>query len=296
MNSRAVSGSSSSAPRRALLLGTGIGNSISPQIQNSAFRKLGIDAQYSLVDIYEWEFGSTMREILRSDDIIGLNITVPFKERIIKHLSSIDSRSKAIGAVNTVKISKAGFLLGFNTDYDGIMATLENLKVRHGSRKKRGVILGAGGVARACVYTLAKNGFDSILVLNRTTKRASILAHHFRLHFPRLTIDTTKLTTANLEAGIKECDLLVNAISLSTKDHFPIKIDFAEAQAGMKVFDLGYKEQSLFLETALKQGIWATDGVLMLVEQAASSFEIWTGKTAPRKDMMAAARKTFKTR
>lgn len=296
MNRSTVSGSSGSAQRKALLLGTGIGESISPQIQNSAFRKLGIGAQYSLVDINEWEFSSTMRKILRSDDIIGFNITVPFKERVIKHLSSIDSRSKAIGAVNTVKISKVGVLRGFNTDYDGIVATLENMKLRHGSRKKRGVILGAGGAARACVYTLAKNGFNSIMILNRTRKRASMLAHHFSLHFPRLAIDTAELSTENLGEGIKECDLLINAISDSTKDHFPIKIDFVNAQAGMKALDLGYKEQSLFLSTALKQGIWATDGLLMLVEQAASSFEIWTGKTAPRKDMMTAARKAFESK
>ncbi|MGI0078848.1 MAG: shikimate dehydrogenase family protein, partial [Nitrososphaerales archaeon] len=246
---------SSSPPKRALLLGKGITRSISPQIQNLAFRKAGMNVEFGLLDLNGTEFNSMMRKISRSDDIIGLNITVPFKERVIKHLSSIDTRSKIIGAVNTVKISKPGVLRGFNTDYDGIRVTLEELRTLSGSGKKEGVILGAGGAARACVYTLAKNGFSSILVLNRTMKRANDLADHFRLHFPRTTLDTAKLTTKNLVEAVKGCDLLVNAISSSTKDHFPVEIDLTRARAGMKVFDLGYKEPSLFLKTALNQGI-----------------------------------------
>ena len=281
-----------SSHKRALLLGTGITKSISPQIQNSAFRELGLDVEYSLVNLNEREFARTMQKIRNSEDIIGFNVTVPFKEGVIKHLSGIDTRSKVIGAVNTVKISKTD-LHGFNTDYDGIKATLEELKLGHGPKKRRGVIIGAGGAARACIYTLAKHGFDSILVLNRTKKRADILADHFKRVFPRLTIEKEQLSNESFAEAVIECDLLINAISGSTKDYFPVEVGFANAKAGMKVFDLGYKESSLFLKTALKQGIKAEGGVPMLVEQAASSFEIWTGRTAPRKIMMAAARKAL---
>ncbi len=289
MNRNTNSRSSTINRKRTFLLGKGIGYSISPQIQNAAFKKLRIQAEYNLLDIDEKKFESTIQKISESDDIIGFNVTVPYKEWIIEHLSSIDQRSKDIGAVNAVTIQRKGILRGFNTDCDGIRATLENLGIKPDSGQ-RGIVLGAGGAARACVYTLGKIGFDSVCILNRTASRARALANHFRMQFPKMKIDIGDLTEENLHIGLGDCDLLINSTSSSTGKGFPIRLDLTLAQKRLKAFDLGYRSQGPFLKTVLQRGFKATDGLLMLVEQAASSFEIWTGKTAPRKEMMAAAK------
>lgn len=270
--------------RQVFLVGEGISKSISPAIQNSAFRKLDVDLEYGLLEIREKEFDSKIKEVLESKNVRGLNVTVPFKEKIIKHLSQIDPRSRAIGAVNTVKILERK-ILGFNTDYDGINATLDSL--RKNWKGRRGVILGAGGAARACTYTLAMRGFSSIIILNRTMSRAKELTNHFRLDFPKITIDFSPFTSLEISEQIKQCDLLVNAISNRAK--FPLAINFLGAKQGMRVFDLGYREPIPLLKSAKTRGLKGSNGIQMLVEQAASSIEIWTGEVAPRRYMMNAA-------
>ncbi len=274
--------------KRVFLIGEEIGYSISPQIQNAAFKKLGIAAEYTLLDVPSRKFENTIRKISETDDVLGFNVTVPYKERIIELLSSIDQRSKDIGAVNTVRIQRKGALRGFNTDCDGVRATLENLGITDGFAQK-GIVLGAGGAARACVYTLGKFRFESVYIMNRTASRARALVNHFSSRFPKMRIEAGELTEENLRNRSRECDLLINATS-SKGTLSPIGVDLTFARKGMKAFDLGYKRQSPLLKVALKEGFNASDGLLMLVEQAARSFEIWTGKAAPRREMMVAAK------
>lgn len=288
----------SERPKEAFLLGVNISRSISPACQNVAFRKSKINATYDLRELDPSGLPKFVRSLSSiSKDVLGFNVTAPFKEEIIDFLSSLDPRSKAIGAVNTVKVSKSGKLIGFNTDFDGIVASLNRLHVLNKSKKNRkavAMVIGAGGAARACVYTLLENGFSRIIILNRTFERARQISSQFSKSFPKSKIEVYPLTEANLHSFVNECGLIINAISSSNEHYFPTKIDFAGAERDTKVFDLGYKGESLFLKSARKNHLKSIDGKLMLVVQASKSFEIWTGRKFPLKALMAAATKALR--
>lgn len=293
------------------LLGSGIGKSISPAIQNRAFAKVGLNARYSLYEVHDAEFDSAMHQIQLARDILGFNITAPFKERILPYLTRLDDIAKEVGAVNTVKIGKGRGSerkwLGFNTDVAGIIATLSKLDVKGGKPQvemgrdtskvakspktttRRCVILGAGGAARACVDALLKYGFDSIVILNRNIERARQVSNHFGRLFPHATIDIFPLTKEQFLKTTRNCDLLINAVT--NTNPFPIRIDFSQVRRDMKVFDLGYKEVSSVLKAARTSKLESIDGLTMLVAQAAKCFEIWTGTKAPTRAMLFEAKR-----
>lgn len=266
------------------LVGSSIEKSLSPVMHNAALRKLGISGIYEFRQIPEKEFDSEMKLIRGQAGLVGFNVTTPYKERVLFYLRRMDSRSRVIGAVNTVKIMPDGKMAGYNTDVDGILISLKRLNV---TSKFSSVILGAGGAARACAYALLKNGCSSLVLINRTRSRASKIRAQFSERFPNAEMRIAVLSRKNIEKEIKNCDLLVNAIA----NPFPIEFGFENARAGMKFFDLWYGKPSTPLLRARKSGIKSVDGFPMLVEQAARSLELWTGKRAPRKIMYEAGQR-----
>jgi shikimate dehydrogenase len=283
--------------RKVLLLGTDISRSISPLIQNVAFDKLGINARYELKELGRGELEEFISSISKSKDLLGFNVTSPFKEEIIRFLSSLDARSRSIGAVNTVSIGTTEGMRGFNTDYDGVVATLEKLGAIAASRtRNKAVVFGAGGASRACLFTLLEKGYASIRILNRTIKRAELISNQFKMKFPNSEIDALPFTRESVTRSLENCALVINAISNSNSKHFPVELDFSLIDKDTKFFDLGYKEDSLFLAGARRQGFQVMNGLLMLVVQAARSFEIWTGMKAPVELMMSTAKSALDKR
>ncbi|MDA4111083.1 MAG: shikimate dehydrogenase [Thaumarchaeota archaeon] len=274
---------------RILLLGYGISKSISPSIHKKAFTELGIAAEYALMDVGDSELEAKLSEIKNSADIIGFNVTIPYKERVLFFMSDLDNQARVVGAVNTVKFDQNRRMIGYNTDVDGIIASLSRLGLVGREKGRKAVVLGAGGAARACIYATLTNGFDRIIILNRTEGRASVLVSEFKAKFPGISLEFSKLSSADLDESIAEnCDLLINTIP--TAGDFPVKTKFETASNTMKFFDLSYRGPTPLLKAASYRGLDAIDGLLMLVEQAARSFEIWTGISAPRKTMMQEAR------
>jgi shikimate dehydrogenase len=267
------------------LLGTGIQKSLSPSIHNALFRRLKIDATYSLIGVREAEFEAAILGILQSRDVLGFNITAPFKERVMPYLTKIDAAASAAGAVNTVKIGEGRNVSGYNTDVDGVQVTISELGLLGRSKKKKdssgllATILGAGGAARACTFVLLNNGFSSIAIANRSIERAQALAHHFNNQFPRAKLKVVSLKEISKEVAVS--DLLINAISDSVKETGKIKVNFSKASDKLRFFDLGYKRESEMLRDARAVGIKSLDGLTMLSEQARKSFEIWTGISPP---------------
>jgi shikimate dehydrogenase len=273
-------------PSKAFLLGVNISKSISPSVQNAAFARMKIDAKYELCDLKSETLGHFLSS-LDLNGVLGFNVTAPFKQEIIGYLSSIDDRSRMIGAVNTIAVNKkTKEMRGFNTDYDGVLASLEKLDLSKSSKEMKVNVIGSGGAARACILALINSGYTNIKILNRTIEKAKIVSEHFATLFPKIAIEVVLLSHQNFRKSLQDCSLAINAISAS---RFPIVPDFSEAE-DTRVFDLGYKGDSLFLEAAKKKGLRSFDGLLMLVVQAAKSFEIWTGKKAPMQTMMRAAK------
>jgi len=246
-----------------------------------------------LIDVDESHFGRTIKKIKNEPDkILGFNITVPYKEKIIPFVDDLDELAREIGAVNTVKILSNGRFQGFNTDVDGITASLAELGLSsHKISKRNVIILGAGGAARACAYTLAANNIGVVTFSNRTLSRAKSLAAHFQERYPNTIFQVRGSNMKELNESLQDCDILINAISRSSPKYFPLRLNYSKAKREMKVLDLGYKvPPSLFFQEANDEGLKVADGLSMLVEQAARSFEIWTSLKAPRKEMLLTAK------
>jgi shikimate dehydrogenase len=270
--------------KRAFLLGSNISRSISPAFQNKAFEKSGFDASYELLQFPPNKFASVMEKIRHADDVLGFNITAPYKETVLSYVSRLDASSRVIGAVNTVKICQGGKMNGYNTDLDGILTSFSKLALK---RRRKCIVLGAGGAARACIYASLKFGFESITILNRSRDRAEQVRDHFKSLFPKTRIVIGSLASEDLASEIRIADILINAVT----SPFSIQTDFSGALKELKFLDLGYKEPSSILIQARRAKIDSLDGLLMLVEQGARSFEIWTGLEAPRRAMLLAAKR-----
>ncbi len=291
---------------RAFLIGTGIEKSISPAIHNTLFGKLGLNAEYSLLDLEGSELESKVGELRTAGDVLGFNVTAPFKERVMKFLSSVDEHCQPIGAVNTVKVSADGELSGYNTDVFGIDISVERLGCfsdGESSRRNKGaVILGAGGAARACMFVLLSRGFEQITVFNRSKERALNVVENFKSRFREARLEAAKLDQVDLlEERLRTSELVINAISdqWMSGGKFPISIDFGTIRRNgnnrLRVLDLGYKHDSPLLEGAKSAGIDSMDGLLMLAGQASKSFEIWTGITPKIEEVMSLAKRAVET-
>ena len=143
---------------RVGIIGYPLGHSISPAFQQAAFDELEIDAQYETWATPPDELGARV-ESLRADGVLGANVTVPHKQAVMPLLDEILPVAESIGAVNTI-INRDGFLIGANTDAGGFTRSLEQ-EARFSAARKRALIVGAGGAARAVAFGLAWEGARS---------------------------------------------------------------------------------------------------------------------------------------
>ena len=153
---------------RLYLLGRGIGYSLSPQLHQAWLSANRPEVSYQLLDVPEGEFDQVVAELLSAPTTLGLNLTKPYKERIIRHLLNLTPEAHAIGAVNTVFI-REGEWWGANTDAPALAADLAPLLSRFPTR--RTLVLGAGGAAGAVVHTLLGLGIGEIAVASRRPLR-----------------------------------------------------------------------------------------------------------------------------
>ena len=152
--------------KKLYVVGNKVSKSLSPTIFNYWFKKYNIKASYGYLQLTEKNFHKKIKEVLKKKDTIGLNITIPFKNKIIKHLGKIDAHAKKIGAVNCVTNKKT--INGTNTDWTGYYKTLPNIKK---TKNRKVIILGYGGASHAIHYVLKKRGFKDILIFNRSKKK-----------------------------------------------------------------------------------------------------------------------------
>jgi shikimate dehydrogenase len=273
--------------RRVVLLGWPVAHSVSPAMHNAAFRVLGLDWAYELRPVPPRGLAAAV-ESLRGARFGGANVTVPHKQAIIPWLDGIDDDARGIGAVNTV-VPRDGRLWGYNTDAGGFLTALDAAGFRPAGR--RGLLLGAGGAARAVAYALASAGCQ-VSIHNRTPQRARRLAADLADILPDALVGVlpAEMGLAGLEAG--DFDLLVNATSLGMWPR-PDASPWPEGQpipARWMVFDLVYNPlETRLLRQARAAGAQAIDGLGMLVHQGALAFTLWTGRTAPIDRMYSAA-------
>ncbi len=264
------------------LLGYPLGHSFSPAMHNAAMSASGIEGDYSLYPIPPSADGNSKLEELfqsiRNGNLCGVNITIPYKQSVQNLVDRLTPLAAHIGAVN-VLFMDGGELIGGNTDCPAFLTDLKNSFHFEESSDHHALVLGAGGSARAVVYALHQEGWN-VQIAARNEKQAKDLI---------TSLGISNVQVLNLEKGelspLRDIHLIVNTTPVgmfpdSEFSPWPDGLQFPENSA---VYDLIYNpSETRLMKCARKAGLDAVNGLGMLVEQAALSFEIWTGMKAPR--------------
>lgn len=263
------------------LIGHPIKHSYSPFIQNFALEQMNLDYVYLPFDVPSENLKAAVNGVLALG-LKGLNVTLPHKEKIIKFLDEVSEEASIIGAVNTI-VNDHGKLMGYNTDAFGILETLLPFKEKISGAKA--TVIGAGGSARAVIYTLLRYFKpEEINIINRTQQKADTLANDFSLKMRYDLFHTFELFPPDNVCTLRDSKLIVNATTIGMYPEIEDTItdiddSFNEDQI---VFDLIYNPtKTKFLKTAEMQGAKVVGGLKMLIAQAAKSFKLWTGLDMP---------------
>lgn len=261
------------------IIGDPIGHSLSPIMQNKAFKKLGLGYVYVPFRVRKGDLKKAVDGV-RGLSIRGLNITIPHKVAVMQFLDRIDPLAEEIGAVNTI-VNDSGTLTGYNTDATGFLQTLHDNKIQPAGKKV--LLLGAGGAARAIGNILAQERAN-LTIFNRKMELSWAEDIAYRLaHCYGTDVNAVELSRENLKAAIADAEILVNATSVGMHpddDQTPVTADLL--RAGLTVFDIVYNPSpTRLLKESTDAGAKTISGLEMLVQQGAIAFEKWTGKAAP---------------
>jgi shikimate dehydrogenase len=269
---------------RVALIGHPVAHSFSAGMQQAAFDALGIDARYELWDRRQIDLADAVAE-LRGDDFLGANVTIPHKEHVASLVDRLTEDAQATGAVNT--ISRDGKkLVGHNTDVAGFKAALDKV-VGKQKMPRHAVVLGAGGDSRAVVWALISEGFQRIVIFNRHLHRGEALVKHFGRSAAHMDLRAMPWHESVLEAELAKTKVLVNATAVGMEPgETPIPAELLPPD--LFVVDLIYNPPvTQLLRAAAAARDTALGGELMLLQQGARAFELWTGKPAPIEVMQA---------
>ena len=246
--------------KKYLVVGNPVEHSLSPKLHNYWLSSNKIEAIYGKLQAYDDDLKELCSSI-KNGQINGLNITVPFKKKIIPHLDVLSGHALRTQSVNTVCLNN-GNVTGYNTDIDGFELSLK--KLDYDVRNKKVMILGAGGVVPSIIYALKKMNVPQIYLSNRTKEKAQILKKLF---------DGLEV----LDWGIlPDFDIIINATSLGLKENDKFEIDFLKAGNNKLFFDVIYNPFNTdFSRAGNKPGNIIENGLNMFLFQAQKAFNIW---------------------
>ena len=264
--------------RLAAVVANPIKHSISPFIHNSAFEATNTNGVYLAWEVDAAELAETVANIRRYQ-MYGINLSMPYKEQVIPYLDQLSEEACLIGAVNTV-VNREGTLIGYNTDGKGFFKSLPSFKIS----RKRLVLLGAGGAAKAILAQAILDGVSQISVFVRSSSMEKTRPYLEKIqNATGFRVDLFALEDVqDLQDSITKADLLVNATSVGM-DRFsqPIPTSIVLPEK-LLVADVIYQPfETPFLKWARNQGNQSINGLGMLLYQAAEAFELWTGKEMP---------------
>lgn len=284
------------------LIGYPLDHSLSPAIHAAALQVLDLDGEYRLYPVPPLPAGTAVLEDLlmsmRTGDLMGLNVTIPHKQSILPLLDAITPTAQAIGAANTI-YCRDDQLLGDNTDAAGFMADLNYLGWSNpAAENPHALILGSGGSARAVSFALAQSGWR-LTIAARRKEQAQDLVNNIQLsskapptrggddQFTAILLDGPQLVDLHPLPALIINTTPLGMISHQDESPWPDTVPFPPRAA---IYDLVYNPpETRLISAARKAGLPVANGLGMLVEQAALSFEIWTGCNAPRDVMRRAA-------
>ena len=264
--------------RLAAVVANPIKHSISPFIHNSAFEATNTNGVYLAWEVEATDLAETVANIRRYQ-MYGINLSMPYKEKVIPYLDELSEEARLIGAVNTV-VNRDGTLIGYNTDGKGFFKSLPSFKISG----KRMVLLGAGGAAKAILAQAILDGVSQVSVFVRSTSIEKTRPYLEKLQNETgFKVDLFALEDVqDLQDSITQADLLVNATSVGMDGvSLPIPTSIVLPEK-LLVADVIYQPfETPFLKWARNQGNQSINGLGMLLYQAAEAFELWTGKEMP---------------
>ena len=249
------------------IIGNPISHSLSPALHSYWFAKYKILADYKQHEIKESEIEVTLNDV-RDGKIDGLNVTLPFKQKVIPYLDILINDAKSTNSVNTIFMSKEGKLTGDNTDVYGMQAAYLKDITLNSNRSTKAIVSGAGGVAPSIIFALKKTDIKKVCIANRTHEKAIFM----KKKFPFIDI----LNLNEVPQRISEFDIIINATSLGLKngEQFNVNLD-------------GLTDKSIFIDTIYNpletkiikhlksKNIKTFNGLDMLIYQGQKSFYIW---------------------
>lgn len=246
--------------KKYLVIGNPIDHSLSPKLHNFWIKKYNIQAYYSKLLVDEKDLGEIVNRV-RNDELDGLNVTVPFKKKIIPHLDILTNVAKEANSVNTIYKSN-NKIIGDNTDVDGF---LESLKaINFNPENQTAFIVGAGGVALSIIVALKKMGVSKIKITNRTISEINILKKKYQ-----------DLNVIDWGQNSK-FDIIINATSVGLEKGEKLPINFQNSDESKVFYDVIYNpKKTEFLLVGEQLGNKTENGMKMFIYQAQLSFKIW---------------------
>lgn len=245
---------------------------LSPKMHNFAISQLGLDFVYVPFVVKPDQLAQATQS-LRSLNMVGANITIPHKQKIIPYLDDLTPLARKIGAVNTV-IRRGSKLIGENTDIKGFISSLKE-DGNFDPKNKKAVLLGSGGVANAISIALLDEGIKKLVILNRTLDHAIKLKTRLKSFYPNAEMIIETLSLATLNGYLKVSDIFLNATPGGAE------VDSLKIPSNLFVFDAVYAKVTPLLLAAQKARAASLGGLGMLIRQGALSFSAWTDLEPP---------------
>ena len=253
------------------VIGAPIAHSRSPRLHGHWLKTLGLPGHYVPLEIAADAFEDALR-MLPKLGFVGVNVTIPYKEKVIEIADLVSDRATLIGAANTVIFRSDGRIHADNTDGYGFIENLKQGAPGWDPKAGPAVVLGAGGAARAVVASLLELGAPEIRLTNRTRLRAEALREEFG----------NRITVVEwVQAGnvLDDAALVVNSTSLGMVGKPELRVPLDGLRRGTVVTDLVYTPlRTRLLKTAADHGCTCVDGLGMLIHQAVPGFERWFGQ------------------
>jgi shikimate dehydrogenase len=251
------------------VIGNPIHHSLSPQIHAAFARGNGLDINYEAILSPLDQFKNTIHTLI-TQKFTGANVTLPFKKEAYQLATTHSSHAKIAEAVNTLEF-KEGEIIGHNTDGIGLVRDLEQNLDTHLKNKKI-LLIGAGGAAEGVIYSVLEKNPSELTLTNRTIEKSNVIQNKMNVHAKSFHVNLNVIE--NLKCPYQYFDVIINATSASLSDA-NLDIDCKVFHKDSLAYDMMYGKETSFIKEAKSKGSRVSDGLGMLVEQAAEAFFIW---------------------
>ncbi len=247
------------------IIGNPIAHSLSPILHNYWFKKYNINADYTLLNTEEDDLKNTIKKI-RDGELNGINVTLPYKQKIIPLVDKLINDAHHTNSVNTIYLDETDTIIGENTDVFGLQAAY--LKEVNDAENKKALVIGAGGVSPSVIFSLEKSKIKNISIINRTLDKSLFLKKKFSY--------LNVLEWDLLKEKIKEFDVIINATSLGLKNKSDFEFDFEGVKPNAIYIDTIYNPLATKSVKYLKgNNIKTFNGLDMFIYQGQKSFYLW---------------------